>query len=543
MRKCDTMKYLLSRIFILCALCFTLCCYVGCEDDNTTPPPTEEEPSTPEPTPEVVYPVLEQFGFAANDNVAILSSDVECNIADNVVTFATVVKTLKPVIPGVELIPTFKVGDGCEVFVGEQLQESGKSRQDFSGKVEYRVVDKDGNQSIYTVSLKFDYTGIPIVAISTEGGAAITSKDDWVKASFALMGGAEFDNIETMDIEIAGRGNSTWRYAKKPYKLKLSKKTEVLGMPKHKRWVLLANYIDKTMLRNDLAFYLGKKTALAWTPRGYHVELILNGEHMGNYYLCEQIKIDENRVNITELGPEEQTNITGGYLMEMDTYEADDDETPFKSKHKVNTQDGDRNINIKIKDPEREDLTQQQFDYITGYFYAFEDALFGENWLDEKSGYKNYIDIISFIDIYLVSELIYHWEWRHPKSSYLYKDRDGKLCSGPMWDYDWKTFTVKSGWYCKDYLWYPRLFTDPEFVALLKERWAVLYPEFQSAVTYLNKKRSQLLESAEKNFAIWGEKVNGTNGEDNINFKEAANRLTTNFIARLDWLNAEIEAL
>ena len=538
------MRYLFSRVVAICTLCLAVYCSVSCQTDKGTTPPSDNEQLPPEETtPEVVYPVLEQFGFVANDNVSILPTDVECNIADNIISFTSVVKTLSPVIPGVKLIPTFKAQDGCQVFVGDTLQESGKNAQDFSGKVEYRVVDSEGLQSIYTVALKFDYTGIPIVAISTENGEPITSKDDWLDATFALMGGSEFDNIETMDVQIAGRGNSTWKYAKKPYKLKFAKKTEVLGMPKHKRWVLLANYIDKTMLRNDLAFYLGQKSALAWTPHGHHVELILNGQHMGNYYLCEQIKIDENRVNITELGPEEQTNITGGYLLEMDTYAADSDETPFSSKHKVNTEKGNTNINIKIKDPEAEDLTQQQFDYIVGYFHAFEDALYGENWLDEKSGYKNYIDLTSFIDIYLISELIYHWEWRHPKSSYIYKDRDSKLCFGPMWDYDWKTFTVKSGWYCKEYLWYPRLFTDPEFVKQLKARWATLYPEFQTAVAYLNNKRNQLLESAELNYAIWTDKAHSTNGENDISYKEAANRLTTNFIARLEWLNTEIEAL
>ena len=195
------MKHFISKILTLCLLCF----WVGCEDDKNTTPPNGNEQPTPDPTPEVVYPVLEQFGFAANDNVAILSSDVECSIADNVVSFTTVIKTLKPVIPGVELIPTFKVEDGCEVFVGEQLQESGKSRQDFSGKVEYRVVDNQGNQSIYTVALTFDYKGIPIVAISTDNGAAIKIKDKWVTATFAVMGGSEFENIETIDIEIAGR--------------------------------------------------------------------------------------------------------------------------------------------------------------------------------------------------------------------------------------------------------------------------------------------------------------------------------------------------
>ena len=90
-------------------------------------------------------------------------------------------------------------------------------------------------------------------------------------------------------------------------------------MPKHKRWVLLANWMDRTLMRNRVAFKLGECTQLDWTPRGEYVELVLNGKHLGNYLLCEQIKVDENRVNIAEIDAESE-DVSGGYLMELDTY-------------------------------------------------------------------------------------------------------------------------------------------------------------------------------------------------------------------------------
>ncbi|MBQ9138061.1 MAG: CotH kinase family protein [Alistipes sp.] len=546
------MRNYLSRALILLMLCFATTTWSGCEEKPLPPtseqspelPEQPEEPENPTDTPEEQSgPKLMEFRLRAEENGDILSAQVRCEIgSDRSVSSVTPIKTLRPVYPGVTLKPVFKAEEGCKIYVGDQEQISGESAQDFTTPVIYKVVDSEGQENLYTVALQFHFTGLPIVAISTEGGVEITSKDDWVGATFSLMGSEEFESIEPMDIQIAGRGNSTWRYDKKPYKLKFASKTEVLGMPKHKRWVLLANFIDATMLRNDLTFYLGKKTSLPWTPRGYHVELVLNGKHLGNYYLCEQIKIDKNRVNITELAPED-TNITGGYLMEMDTYAADDDETLFNSKHKVTTEKGQSLIPIKIKDPEHEDLTAQQLDYIQGYFHAFEDALYGENWLDKEQGYKNYIDVTAFVDIYLISELIYHWEWRHPKSSYMHKDRDGLLVPGPLWDYDWKTYTQREGWYCKEYLWYPRLFQDPEFVALLKERWTALYPEFEGAIAYINTMKAKLAESAKKNSQIWGATTTGPNGESKMSYDQAVERILSCYTDRLHWLDSQIKAL
>lgn len=136
----------------------------------------------------------------------------------------------------------------------------------------YRVENVNGEAAEYVVSLSFSFTGLPVVSISTASGMPVTSKDMWSKATITIDGVGRYDDLAAADIEIAGRGNSTWGYPKKPYKIKFDKRTEVLGMPEHKRWVLLANYIDRTLLRNDVAFYLvsaalwrGRRTESSWS--------------------------------------------------------------------------------------------------------------------------------------------------------------------------------------------------------------------------------------------------------------------------------------
>ena len=190
-------------------------------------------------------------------------------------------------------------------------------------------------------------------------------------------------------------------------------------------------------------------------------------------------------------------------------------------------------------------MSDSQLEYITNYFHAFEDAVKSEDWLDEEKGYKNYIDINSFVDLYLVSELIGHTEWQHPKSTYIYKDGNGgKLTFGPMWDYDWTTFTQSSGWICKKALWYPYFFNDPEFVKLVKSRWTDLYPEFQAEIAYMQSMKSKLAESVEKNFKIWDPSMpNAPNGESNLSFEQSVDRMISKYRDRLNWLNSQINAL
>ncbi len=185
----------------------------------------------------------------------------------------------------------------------------------------------------------------------------ITSKDIWLEGTEIFITNAGEENTLFENAQIRGRGNSTWECPKKPYAIKLDKKAEVLGMPKHKRWVLLANYFDKSCLRNSIAFEIARRSSgLEWTPRGYHVDVVLNGVMLGNYYLCEQIKVDENRVNLNE-----------GYLLELDKHF--DEVNKFYSPI--------RNKPFMIKEPDEDELTTEQFSYIQNYVSTIETALYG----------------------------------------------------------------------------------------------------------------------------------------------------------------------
>ena len=159
---------------------------------------------------------------------------------------------------------------------------------------------------------------LPKVHINTPGGVEITSKEIWTKGCEITIVDENGDVSLDATTSLRGRGNSTWLYPKKPYAIKLDSKATVLGMPKHKRWVLLANWMDRTLMRNAVSFEMARQI-MDWAPRGKFVELFLNGEYQGNYYLCEQIKIDKNRVNIKEFDDDATDGESGGYLLEFDT--------------------------------------------------------------------------------------------------------------------------------------------------------------------------------------------------------------------------------
>lgn len=213
---------------------------------------------------------------------------------------------------------------------------------DFTMPVKIKLSSEELAYSVeYTAKLsQLTDTGLPVVYVYTP--SEITSKDDWTKGCQIYIdaegrkswdGTETFEDFAQLECEFKGRGNTTWAWQKKPYAIKLKKNketanegTEVLGMPAHRRWVLLANLIDKSMIRNSVAFMLAEtvystgKSDYVWTPRGHSVELVLNGEHKGNYLLCEQIKIDENRVNAGSVDKALKPTTEGGqgYLIECD---------------------------------------------------------------------------------------------------------------------------------------------------------------------------------------------------------------------------------
>src|SRR5690606_15429476 len=150
--------------------------------------------------------------------------------------------------------------------------------------------DSSSSSSSSSIALPEDFPEgtaetLPELSISTDGGAPVVSKDDYINATFSLSG----ENLVTTEgnLEIRGRGNSTWSWPKKPYKLKLEDSEPLLGMPKSKHWVLLANYADKTLMRNDIAFMFGKSIGMEYTPRAKYAEVTMNDAYQGVYQLVE----------------------------------------------------------------------------------------------------------------------------------------------------------------------------------------------------------------------------------------------------------------
>lgn len=391
-----------------------------------------------------------------------------------------------------------------------------------------------------TATLSTESTGLPRVFINTPNNTTITTKE-WLEdpSTIVILNPDGTIDYEATDLSIKGRGNSTWNMPKKPYALKLKKKSEILGMKEHKSWVLLANWMDRTLLRNDTSFRIAKQTGLAWTPSGEFVEVIMNGVHIGNYYLCEQIKVNKNRLNIKEMKSTDLSGdaITGGYLMELDVNY--DELNKFHSETK--------SLPYMFKAPDEDVLQPEQLAWFQGYVNTMESHLYLDNWLDDRE-YVNYMDIGSFIDWWFVYELAMNSEPSHPKSSYVYKDRLGKLSAGPVWDFDWGTYTPsKSNHYqIKDAIYYGRLFEDPSFITEVKNRWASYKTKFESIPTYVENVAARIKRSNEIDKEMWPLSANAAgsvNGDKDMSFDEAVERMINAYTAKLCWLDEQISAM
>jgi hypothetical protein len=329
-------------------------------------------------------------------------------------------------------------------------------------------------------------------------------------------------------MEIRGRGNSTWDWPKKPYRLKLTNSTSLLGMPASKHWVLLANYADKTLVRNDTAFMFSEQMGMEYTVRAKHVEVTLNGVYQGVYQLVEHLRIAKDRVNIPELKVTDTTpdKISGGYMMEVDfrhhidfckniTYAAAECAGSINiSRNEDYCIDSSHGMDpVCIDNPEtlHDNAWIAQREYITNYIQNFETALFSSQFADATTGYAAYIDVDSAVNYYIINELFKNVDGARA-SFWLYKKRDGKLFFGPVWDFDlalgnagYDNVDKTSGWHIRNAPWFARLFQDPAFSAKVKTRWQTIKAEGKLELLFLYADaRSKWLANAQtKNFQTW----------------------------------------
>lgn len=403
---------------------------------------------------------------------------------------------------------------------------------------EITFVLSDGNE--YTFLLK---QLIPQFNITTP--SAITSKDYWTGGCRIQIANSRDYNDIFEEVEIKGRGNSTWGEPKKPYAIKLDKKKEVLGFPKHKRWVLLANYYDKSNLRTEIAFNLSRlsaehsKPGMKYTPRTRFVTLTMNGQYQGLYQLTEQLKIDDNRVDVGD----------DGFLVEIDYRAYEDPENIiFRISHIPEP--------LVIKDP---DVIKgdDNYNYVKDFIQKADDALFSDNFKDDNTGYKKYIDIPSFIDWFLVNEITKNNDSSYYTSCYMNLSRDGKLKMGPVWDFDlsignypsWWTPNISninssSGFFLTNVKWYARMMEDPSYVAQLKERFNFYYTHKDEIFDNIERQKQLIAEVLKDNERKW---MFYTNPYNETQFLEKHQKecesLRTWLEARFEWLNKAISEL
>lgn len=426
--------------------------------------------------------------------------------------------------------------NAARVTVAGKEQRSGVTANDFSGAsgVTYRLHTPKGDYKEFRVRLENKaYTGIPLVVIRTDGNKPVDSKEIWRPGSMKIDRQTEDCAEFGGKIEIKGRGNNTWAKEKKPYAIKLAEKSEIMGMPKQKRWVLLANASDRTLLRNRAAFEIGKMTSLAWTPDTRFVNVILNGRFLGNYLLGEQIRIDKNRVNITEMGADDLSGdaVTGGYLIEVDRYYDEPDNAKFMSAY--------ADLPFMLKNPDADAIQPKQMEYIRNYVNNVEKLLYAGEQADAR--YKDSIDVRSFADWWIVHELAHNTDATLPGSCYMHKDRLGKLFAGPIWDFDLATFKESFDFKDMNAMWYGRLFTDPSFRKLVQERWTALKPSFETIPAFIDREADYLAASAEQNWSMWT--IDGNyNQDESLPWREAVEKMKKNYASRLQWMDGKISS-
>lgn len=407
----------------------------------------------------------------------------------------------------------------------------------------YRVVGSTGrnraisNELTYAAPRADSGTGLATVHIDTNEGAPIDSRENYREGRITMtagsVGGSTTGNscsaLDNKLLKVRGRGHSTWEEMdKKGYNFSLDKKADLCGMGEAKKWALLANHEDHSLLRNSTAMYIGSLfTNLEYTPESTPVDLYINGEYQGSYTLMERVNVGTGRVEIDELkdnqaGVNDQwPQVSGGYLLEWD----------FR-------QDGDHNINVNdsgawvaINEPEDEDdgsgITQAQISYIDDYLAQADEALFGRNFTDDAEGWQKYIDAASAVDYYIAMELMKPLDGNMHSSVFMYKKRDvttpgdGKLFFGPLWDFDIAMGDELHegdqgspyGWYLRDpnYVektqvdvsWFNRLNEDPQFQQMVKDRWNQVSPQLGSVDDFITAQRTLVADSAAKNFTIW----------------------------------------
>lgn len=362
---------------------------------------------------------------------------------------------------------------------------------------------KIGKDIKFDVEYYKEYSSFPAIIINTEDNKPVVSRDEYLKSNVTVTNTDNSDyDFKDAKSKIRGRGNSTWAVDKKSYKLKFDEKTSMLGSDyKCKIWTLLANHYDKSLMRNCIAFDLGSRLkGLEFDPSGKYVDLYLNGEYLGVYQLCDQIKAEKKRIKLKDdKNPEECE-----YLFEVD--KRCKGKEGYGEEYIIAL---GKYLDIKYPKAEDGDLTKNHVIYLKEYFSDLNKALKSHNYTEVLK----YIDVDSFVDFFILQEMFKNVDVDF-SSTYFYlkgKGEDRRVFMGPIWDFDLSAGYVNymnishEGKWAADAFVYRDLFKIPGFVADVKARWLEIINDniIDDSIKQINIIKDKYKTSFERNFERW----------------------------------------
>jgi len=424
-----------------------------------------------------------------------------------------------------------------------QILNQGISSSDLSARVFVQAYINSSTTlfhstpSWFSEPVSFETSNLPLIFINTNNQTIIQNSkimvDMKVLNSFTGVNNVKdtvFEYNGKVGIEI--RGNSSATFPKKSYTVETRNadstnlNVKLLGLGKENDWVFHGPYPDKTLMRNVLAYNLGNRTG-RWSPKTHFFELYLDGTYNGVYALVEKIKNDKNRLNLAKLSVTDTIGdgLTGGYILKLDRPETTDvnEKDYWISPYKAPTAYQQKEYFLHV-DPDGSEIKPVQHTYIKNYITNFENALYSTSYTDRINGYYSYVDINSFVDYYIITELSRNLDG-YRISTFMYKDKDskgGKLTMGPFWDYDISFGNANffsagntSGWvvdgmgnadsYAMPF-WWQKLRLDPIFNSLLKRRWNVLKTDFINTTclnNLIDSCANDLRIAQKRNFQTW----------------------------------------
>ncbi len=437
----------------------------------------------------------------------ILKESVETQISKNFIHL-----DIPHFAMGMDFVASFE-HNGVAVYIDTLEQISKVTPNKFHLPLRYTVVAKDGTINKYNVSVNWADTMktlLPRIYINLFDDQRVEdiNKTNYIDGSI-IINGIDKDDYFVGEIGIRGRGNNSWGLPKKPYRIKLTEKASLFGLPAYSNWILLAEYLDGTMLYNSMPFKTAHLLDIPYTNHIIPIELVINGEIQGVYAFTEHKEVGEGRIDIGK----------NGWLFELD--ETMDEDWQFVSSA--------YELPVMIQYPKSKNMTETLFDEMKTDFEQLEALVFDDSF--PNNDFLNYFDDLAFINYMIVYQLTLNQEINIPRSTYMNKPAGEKYQMGIIWDFDWgfgysltnthydlATATAPLFWGGKPGSeFFEKIFNSPHMRTLFKNRWEwFINHKYDELKEHMSLYAEIIGPSLERDHEIWGERGSSGNSKEDL---------------------------